>query len=188
MEQRGLVELARHGDHDAFAVLVVAAVPRLDRIARLIVRDPELARDAVQESLIAAWRDLRSLRDPDRFDAWIHRLTVRSCVAIAERQRRRSEVDLAAIEPADRVDVAKSVAERELLDRALRGLDPQRRALIVLHVYAGFPLPEVAEILGMPLGTAKSRLSRALAALRVGFPDDRLSATSAPTAGEGRSA
>jgi len=163
-------------------------VPRLDRIARLIVRDPELARDAVQESLIAAWRDLRSLRDPDRFDAWVHRLTVRSCISVAERQRRRLEVDVSAIEPVDRVDVATSVADRELLDRALQALDPQRRALVVLHVYAGFPLPEVAAMLGMPLGTAKSRLSRALAALRVVVPDDTRAASTPSTAAEGRSA
>lgn len=168
-------------------MLVAAAVPRLDRIARLIVRDPELARDAVQESLIAAWRDLRSLRDPDRFDAWVHRLAGRSCVALAERQRRRMEVQLAAIEPADAVDVATSVAERELLDRALQRLDPQRRALVVLHLYAGLPLPEVASMLGMPLGTAKSRLSRALDTLRVGLPDEPRSAAAASTAAEGRS-
>ena len=89
MDQRRLVERAREGDHDAFAELVRASVARLDTAARLILRDNELARDAVQEGLFRAWRDLRSLRDPDRFDAWVYRLTVNACLDIARRRRRR---------------------------------------------------------------------------------------------------
>jgi RNA polymerase sigma-70 factor (ECF subfamily) len=72
VDQRGLVERARRGDHDAFAALVDLTIARLDTAARLFLRDPELARDAVQEALIRAWRDLPGLRDPDRFDAWLH--------------------------------------------------------------------------------------------------------------------
>jgi RNA polymerase sigma-70 factor (ECF subfamily) len=173
VDQRAVVERARRGDHDAFAVLAVAAVPRLDRLARLIVRDPDLAQDAVQESVIRAWRDLPGLRDPDRFDAWLQRLTVRACLALAKAQRRRAiEVDLGDLQPPADVDVAHGVAERDLVDAALRRLEPDRRALVVLHVYAGVPLPEVAEALGIPLGTAKSRLARALAALRVAMPSE----------------
>jgi RNA polymerase sigma-70 factor (ECF subfamily) len=86
VDQRGLVERAREGDHDAFAELARAAVVRLDGAARLILRDPELARDAVQDSLIRAWRDLPKLRDPDRFDAWLHRLTVNSCIDLTRRR------------------------------------------------------------------------------------------------------
>jgi RNA polymerase sigma-70 factor (ECF subfamily) len=157
-------------------------------MARLITRDPELARDAVQESLLAAWRDLPGLRDPERFDAWTHRLTARACVALARRQRRRPEVELGEIDPPVAGDMAAAVAERELLDRALRALDPERRALLVMHIYAGIPLPEVATSLDLPLGTAKSRLSRTLASLRVaGFgeePDMPLRGTPA----EGRTA
>jgi RNA polymerase sigma-70 factor (ECF subfamily) len=76
VDQRELIERARRGDHDAFASLVDAHLARLDAAARLILRDGELARDAVQEALIRAWRDLPGLRDPDRFDAWLHRLAV----------------------------------------------------------------------------------------------------------------
>ena len=89
MDQRELVERAKRGDHDAFADLVHPALARLDAAARLILRDPELARDAVQEALIRAWRDLPGLRDPDRFDAWLRRLTVNACLDLLARRRRR---------------------------------------------------------------------------------------------------
>lgn len=170
MDQRGLVERAQRGDHDAFAVLAGAAIARLSRAARLILRDGELARDAVQEALIRAWRDLPGLRDPDRFDAWLHRLTVNACLHIARHRRRRAiEVELTQADLAPVVDHAAGLAERDMLDAALRSLAPDRRALVVLHVYLGTPLPEVADALGIPLGTAKSRLHRSLLSLRASF-------------------
>ena len=95
MDQRALVDQLRRGDHDAFAVLARGGVPRLDTAARLIPRDAELARDAVQEAMVRAWRDIPGLRDPDRFDAWLHRLTVRACIDAARHRRRRvREVEL----------------------------------------------------------------------------------------------
>jgi RNA polymerase sigma-70 factor, ECF subfamily len=168
VDQRGLVERARAGDHDAFAAVAGAALARLDAAARLILRDRELARDAVQDALLRAWRDLPGLRDPDRFDAWLYRLTVHACLDLVRRQRRRvREVELTPIAPPTVGDASTGVAERELLDEALRRLAPEWRAVVVLHYFVGMPLPDVAAELRIPLGTAKSRLHRSLGVMRV---------------------
>lgn len=168
MTKRELVERAKGGDHDAFALLVRASAGRLDAAARLILRDPERAKDAVQDAFLRAWRDLPGLRDPDRFEAWLYRLTVNSCLRMARRRRRRAmEVDVGGVDLPATGDFASTVDDRDQLDRALRQLEPDRRALVVMHIYLGLPLPEVARQLGIPLGTAKSRLSRSLAVLRV---------------------
>jgi len=167
VDQRGLVERARQGDHDAFATLARAAVARLDAAARLILRDRELARDAVQEAFIRAWRDLPGLRDPDRFEAWLHRLTVHACLDLARRRRRRvTEIELTPIMTTAIGDAAGAIADRDLLDQALRRLEPERRAVVVLHFFLGMPLPDVAAELRIPLGTAKSRLHRSLGVMR----------------------
>ena len=163
--QRELVERARRGDHDAFAVLAAAAISRLDGAARLILHDPDQAKDAVQETLVRAWRDLRTLRDPDRFDAWLHRLLVNSCLNEAKRLRRhRFDVELSPLDGPSIADGAAAVADRDELDRGFRRLTPEARAIVVLHHYLDLPLPEVALIVGIPVGTAKSRLHRALQA------------------------
>ena len=181
MDQRDLVERAKRGDHDAFAVLVGAAIARLDAAARLILRDPELARDAVQEGFIRAWRHLPGLRDPERFDAWLHRLVVHSCIDVTRRRRRRPmEVELTPIDGPATGDIAAVVADRELLDAALRRLDPEWRAVVVLHYFLGMPLPDVAATLGIPLGTAKSRLHRSLAAMRIAITADEAGPVGVP--------
>jgi RNA polymerase sigma-70 factor (ECF subfamily) len=168
VDQRGLVERAREGDHDAFATVAGAALARLDAAARLILRDRELARDAVQDALIRAWRDLPGLRDPDRFNAWLYRLTTHACLDIARRRRRRvHEVELTPLVEPFSGDAPSNVAERELLDEALHRLEPEWRAVVVLHYFVGMPLPEVASELCIPLGTAKSRLHRSLGVMRV---------------------
>jgi len=167
VDQRDLVERAKRGDHDAFEALAGPAVSRLDAAARLILRDPELARDAVQEGFIRAWRNLPALRDPDRFDAWLRRLVVHSCIDMTRRRRRRAiEVELSPLDTVAGVDVATFIADRDLLDGALRHLEPEWRAIVVMHYFLGMPLPEVAAALGIPLGTAKSRLHRSLGAMR----------------------
>jgi RNA polymerase sigma-70 factor (ECF subfamily) len=172
VDQRGLVERARKGDHDAFAELARGSVVRLDRAARLILRDPELARDAVQDGLIRAWRDLPGLRDPDAFDGWLHRLIVNACLDLARRRRRRPiEVELSPIHHPAVADASTGVARRDLVENVLRSLDPDGRAIVVLHYYLGMSLPEVATSLRIPVGTVKSRLHRALIEMRIAMSD-----------------
>jgi RNA polymerase sigma-70 factor (ECF subfamily) len=167
MDQRVLVEAARKGDHDAFAVLAEQALARLDAIARLILRDAELARDAVQEAMVKAWRDLPGLRDPDSWDAWLHRITVNSAIEATRRRRRRVvEIRLMPNDGPSAPDHAGRVADQQLLAEALASLEPEQRALVVLRYYVGVSVPEAAATLGIPLGTAKSRLHRSLTELR----------------------
>jgi RNA polymerase sigma-70 factor, ECF subfamily len=167
VDQRRLVERAREGDHDAFAELVHGCVARLDTAARLILRDGELARDAVQEGLFRAWRDLRSLRDPDRFDAWVYRLTVNACLDLMRRRRRRPlEIGVIEIVEPALPDQTEEVADRALVDGVMRRLGDRDRSVIVLHYFLDLPISEVAICLGIPEGTVKSRLHHALRAMR----------------------
>ena len=173
VDQRELVERAQRGDHDAFGVLALAFVARLDAAARLILRDHELARDAVQDGFMRAWRNLPTLRDPDRFEAWLRGLIVRSCIDVLRRRGRRPiEVELLSIDGPAVADISSLIADRELLDFALGRLPSEQRAVVVLHYYLGMPLPEVAGTLHIPVGTAKSRLHRALAAMRAAIDAD----------------
>jgi RNA polymerase sigma factor (sigma-70 family) len=171
--ERDLVQRAQRGDHDAFAAIAAAVSPRLDAAAWLILRDPEQAKDAVQNALVRSWRDLPTLRDPDRFDAWLHRLLVRACIDEARRLRRhRLTVELTTIDAPASDHVESSVVDRDQLERAFLRLDLEMRTVIVLHHYLDLPLPAVASALGLPLGTAKSRLHRGLGLLRAALDAD----------------
>ena len=184
--QQELVERARRGDHDAFAELAGAAISRLDAAAWLILRDPEQAKDAVQNTLVRAWRDLPTLRDPDLFDAWVHRMLVHACIDEARRLRRhRADVELTNLHAPAVAGIESAVADRDQIERGFLRLEPDARALIVLHHYLDLPLPEVATTLGIPLGTAKSRLHRALQVMRAALDAD---ARHRPEAREGRPA
>jgi RNA polymerase sigma-70 factor (ECF subfamily) len=163
----GLVERAQRGDHEAFDVLASAAYHRLYAIARRILRDGYAAEDAVQDALVRAWRDLWGLRDPGAFDAWLHRLLVRAC-ADQQRRARRTRLDV-AVEPIDMPeprDAYTQLADRDALDRAFLCLSFDHRAVLVLTHYVGMTGPEVAEVLGIPVGTVASRLHYAIRAMR----------------------
>ncbi len=167
--QRALVEQARNGELEAFTQLVKVSLRRLTGVANLILRDSELAQDAVQDACLMAWRDLRALRDLDAWDAWLHRLTVRACYKVARKERRRSMVELhvmPARRSADERDISTDVVDRDWLARELGRLDIDQRAVLVLHYYLDLPVAQVAEILDIPYGTAASRLHRGLEALR----------------------
>jgi RNA polymerase sigma factor (sigma-70 family) len=180
---RELIVQAQRGDHDAFASLVEACVARLHRVARLILRDDERASEAVQDALVRAWLDIRAVRDPARFEAWLYRLLVRSCYREAERLRRRRshEVQVSAIEVAARPPAA-DIVQRDYLERGFRALSADHRAVLVVRHYLGLPDDEAAEALGIPVGTYKSRSNRAASALRAALEaEDRAPATAAET-------
>ena len=169
--QAELVDRARRGDREAFGVLAAGAVDRLYAIARLALRDTELAEDATQDALVRAWRDLPTLRDVERFDAWLYRLLVRSCADIG-RHRRRWRAEVAILpEPAE-ADSAAAVADRDLIERGLRRLTVAQQTILVLTYYVGLSLAETADALEIPVGTAKSRLHYAIEALRAALAAD----------------
>lgn len=172
--QRDLVLRATNGDHDAFASLAAGAVDRLHRTARLILRRDDLASDAVQEALMAAWLHIGAVRDPDRFDAWLHRLLVHACYREARRVKHREVVEIHVDELATRGDrdAQDLTAVRDQLERGFHRLTPEQRAALVVHHYLGLSDAEAAIVLDLPLGTFKSRLNRASAALRAALEAD----------------
>lgn len=176
--ERDLVERAKAGDHEAFSELARVAVGRLYTVARLILRDDARAEDATQEALVAAWTRLAGLRDPDRFEAWLHRLLINACYREAGRDRRRRSfevhVDPIAMPEASRadLDVASDLAARDQLERGFRRLDFDQRAVLVMHYFLGFSLDEAAVVLAVPPGTVRSRLHRAIAAMRAALEAD----------------
>lgn len=176
--QPDLVERARRGDEAAFSALAAASVDRCYALAYRILRDPHRAQDATQQALLGAWRDLPRLQDPDRFDAWLHRLVVHACYTEARRDRRWvARVRLIPLESST-PDSADSVAVRDELERGFRRLTPEQRAVVVLHHYLGYPLTEIADTLGIPVGTARSRLHYATRQLRVAIEADARPVTS----------
>jgi RNA polymerase sigma-70 factor, ECF subfamily len=184
--QTELVDRARRGDREAFSVLAGGAVDRLYAIARFILRDTELAEDATQEALVRAWRDLPTLRDVERFDAWLYRLIVRACADIGRHRRRwRTEITVVRTEPAES-DRTSELADRDQLERGLRRLSDPQRAILILHFYVGLSPSETADALEIPVGTAKSRLHYAIDALRAALAADERSPVGA--AREGRMA
>lgn len=167
-----LVVAASRGDHEAFEVLASSTGDRLYAVARLILRDSSLAEDAVQEAFVRAWQQLPSLRDPERFDAWLYRLVVNACADQGRQLRRWSQQVRELPRNASVSDHSGSVADREQLQRGFNRLKPEQRAVVVLHYYSGFSASEIAGILGIPEGTARSRLHYATEAMRAALQAD----------------
>jgi RNA polymerase sigma-70 factor, ECF subfamily len=170
---RELVERAMAGDHDAFSELARIAIGRLYAIARLILREDAAAEDATQEALVAAWQHIRAVRDPDKFEAWLHKTLVRACYReYGRRSRRRTfEGRVAMIEPSA-PDTSNHLADRDELERGFRRLDLDQRTVLVTHYYLGLGLDEAAVVLGLPPGTVRSRLHRATRAMRATLDAD----------------
>lgn len=171
---RDLVERARSGDHEAFADLVHQVSDTLYGVARRIVRDPGLAEDVLQNALVTIWRKLPHLRDVDRFEGWAFRILVHACYADASRNRRWTlQVRVLPVEQASDADDFQAISDHDELERAFRRLSLDQRAVFVLHHHVGLPLVVVAETLGIPDGTARSRLHYATRALRAAFDETR---------------
>lgn len=174
--QRELVERARSGDLDAFSDLARASLTRLYAVATLILRDRDRAEDAVQDALLLAWQGIDALRDPDAWEAWLHRLTVRACYKHARKERRRISIEVLQAPDPDSLgepDDTKSVIDRDLLLQEIGRLTLDQRSVMVVHYYLDQPLAKTAQILDIPVGTAKSRLHHGLAALRVSMQEKR---------------
>lgn len=172
MTKTELVRSARDGDRDAYDVLVTGLIDSLYRIARLILRDYDSAEDAVQEALVRCWRDLPRLRDPERFDAWLNRILIRAVTDEARRRRRLGAtvrlIHLASAES----DGTAALADRDQLARVFDRLSIDHRTIVVLHHYLGLTVDEAASSIGIPIGTAKSRLHYATEALRAALEAD----------------
>lgn len=167
---RSLVERARSGDQDAFADLVHQISDSLLGVARRILRDPGLAEDVLQIALLTIWRKLPHLREADRFEGWAYRILVHACYADAPRNRRwASSIRVLHADVVSHVDDIQVISDRDELEQAFRRLPLDQRAVFVLHHYLGLPLVAVAETLGIPDGTARSRLHYATRALRAAF-------------------
>ena len=174
-----LVNQAKQGDREAFDALARLTGDRCMAIAFRILRDFDLADDAVQAALLTAWRDLRALRDPDLFEPWLHRILTHACYAEARRRRRWSMgIRLLPTEPIHEQDDFLTVEARDQLERGFRRLTVEQRTVLVFHHYLDLPLPEVAQRLGIPVGTVKSRMHHAKRALRAGLEADARASTS----------
>ena len=167
-----LVDRARRGDREAFDVLASSVVDRLYALARLILRDADRAEDATQETLVRCWRDLPSLRDESRFDAWLHRLLIHA-VNDEFRSKRRHDANVRVLrfEPASE-DPSGAVALRDELQHGFERLTLEHRTVLVLRLYLGLSNEETAATIGIPVGTAKSRLHYATEAMRVALEAD----------------
>jgi RNA polymerase sigma-70 factor, ECF subfamily len=168
-----LVVRAQRGDEEAFASLAVAVGDRLHAVSFRILRDTHLAEDATQQALLAIWRDLPTLRDPARFDAWSYRLLLRACYAEGRRTHQWSpNLRILPVDEPGAADVLSSVIDRDELERGFRRLSIDHRAVVVLHHYLDLPLETVAEALGVPIGTVRSRLHHAMRGLRAALDAD----------------
>jgi RNA polymerase sigma-70 factor, ECF subfamily len=168
-----LVVRAQHGDEEAFASLAVACGDRLHAVAHRILRDTNLAEDATQQTLLTIWRTLPKLRDPARFDAWSYRLLVNACF-VEGRRRNHWSVNL-RLRPSDEPAVGEDlsgVVDRDQLERGFQRLSIDHRAVVVLHHYLGLSHDGVAESLGIPVGTVRSRLHNAMRAMRAALDAD----------------
>jgi len=165
---------ARDGDVGAFEALMNAGLARTYRMATAILGSEPDARDAVQDAWLAAWRRLPSLVDPAKFDAWVDRIVINACRATLRRRRRVREVPMVHGFDAEAGSPGPDqVVARHELERAFGRLTVEQRTILVLHHLEQRPLSAIAEVLAIPVGTAKSRLHSARMALERSLEAER---------------
>ena len=176
-----LVVRAQGGDKDAYALVASEIADRFLAVARRILRDRDLAEDATQQALLSIWRDLPQLRDPGRFEAWSYRLLVNACYAEGRKERRWTpNLRVLPIDEGTADRRLDAVVDRDQLERGFRRLTMDQRTVVVLYHYLDKPLDEIARILGIPVGTAHSRLHHAMRGMRAALDADaRLTAREA---------
>jgi RNA polymerase sigma-70 factor (ECF subfamily) len=175
-----LVMRAQRGDEVAFAAITQASHGRLKQVAYRILRDRHLAEDAMQQALVEMWRKLPTLNDPARFDAWSYRVLVRACYREAKRHRRSFGQIPGKREPVE-LDGTAAVNDRDQLERGFAHLSVDHRAVVVMHYYLDLTIEDTAATLGISVGTAKSRLNRAMTRLRTALhADAHVSSTTEP--------
>ena len=170
-----LIDRARHGDLDAFESIIRARMDAVYRLTVAVLGNDADASDATQETFVAVWRQLPSLRDVDRFDAWLQRIAVNAARMVLRSQRRRRVREIGASEvPAIEARAAHGeLDDASVLDRALRTLSVEQRAILVLHHLEGRSVKELATVLEIPVGTAKTRLFAARRALSRALASER---------------
>jgi RNA polymerase sigma-70 factor (ECF subfamily) len=164
---------ARRGDQQAFEELARAHTPGLDALARLLLRDRDAAADAVQDALVAAWRELPRLRDEHRFESWLTRILVNAC---RQQLRRNRSLPGLASPTSNASDASGMILERDRLARGFARLSAEHRIVLGLRYYLGWSSEEIADRLGVRHGTVRSRLRHALRQMRAAIEaDDRAS-------------
>lgn len=171
MVERHLVEQAQRGDQAAFAEIATVSTGRLFAVAHRILRDFHRAEDVTQQALVTIWRQLPSLEDPDRFEAWSYRVVVNTCYMETRRARPRDGLHVLTIDPTTG-DAQAQIADRDMMERAFAKLSPQQRAVLVLQYYLDLDQAAIADVLDVPLGTVKSRAASARSAMRASLEAD----------------
>lgn len=165
-----LVLRAQSGDREALDALLASAQEPIYRYVLSLVREPHLAEDALQETFVRVYRKLGWLREPELFRPWIYRIATREAFRQLKRERpwaeqvRDVETLVAVATPPPREELAPELSAR--LRETVAGLSPASRAVVVLYYLHEMSLEETAAVLGVPLGTVKSRLAYGLGALR----------------------
>jgi RNA polymerase sigma-70 factor, ECF subfamily len=181
-DDAALVRQFQDGVDQAFMTLMGRHERRIYNLAYRMLGEAEDARDATQEAFLSCFRNLSSFRGESAFSTWLHRIAVNTCFDSLRRRRVTASLDATPIEPAPHPDHADQADTAVDVQRALLTVPPDFRAVLIMHEVQDMPVEDVAEVLGVPVGTVKSRLHRARVALaRALTPKEPREPEAAPT-------